>query len=142
MTTVDAIVLGIRTAAGRLAEVFRQMTGPERILSAVLGLCIIVAVARACMVATLAAWSMAGTGVALAWLVASVIADALVSRDSTHRVNVALMRTNAAKPTGAPRVAEVSCKHGDMHRFVYGPDGWASAGPAPDTRPEPEGARV
>lgn len=142
MTSVDALVLRLRTTAARLAEVFRQMTAPERILSAVLGLCIVVAVARACMTGTLSAWSTAGAVVLLAWMVASVIADALVARDSIHRVNIALMRTNAAKPTGAPRVAEVPCKHGDMHRYVYGPEGWAAAGPAPDTRPEPEEART
>jgi hypothetical protein len=142
MTTLDSFVLWLRTIAGRLAEVFRQMTGSERILSAVLGLCIVFAVARACVAATWSAWSTAGAVVLLAWLVASVVADALVARDSTHRVNAALMRTNAAKPTGAPRVAEVPCKHGDMHRFVYGPAGWAPAGPAPDHRPEPEEAHA
>jgi hypothetical protein len=142
MTTLDSLLLWLRTIVGRLVEVFRQMTGPERILSAVLGLCIVVAVARACLTGTASAWSTAGAVVLLAWLVASVIADALVARDSTHRVNAALMRTNAAKPTGAPRVADVRCNHGVMHRFVYGPSGWAPAGPAPDTRPEPEEAHA
>lgn len=142
MTAVDALVLWVRTIAGRLAEVFRQMTRPERLLSAALGLAIVGTVAYACLVGTLIAWSMAAGVVVLAWLAASVVADALVARDSIRRVNGALVRTNAAKPTGAPRVAEVSCRHGDMHRFVYGPDGWAPAGPAPDPRPEPEEAHA
>lgn len=34
------------------------------------------------------------------------------------------------KPTGAPRVAHVTCSHGATHRFIYGPHGWEESGPA------------
>lgn len=40
------------------------------------------------------------------------------------------MRMLATKPTGAPRVAEIQCSHGVVHRFIYGPTGWEDAGPA------------
>ena len=40
------------------------------------------------------------------------------------------LRLMAAKPTGAPRVAEIRCSKGVTHRFLYGPGGWEEAGPA------------
>lgn len=142
MTTVDAFLLWLRSGAARLAELFRQMTGAEQMLAAVWGVSLFLGGVG---IIGWGGWRsvILALGMALlAWLNAPVIADAIMARAMLKEAQEAALEAHAAKPSGAPRVAEVACRHGDMHRYVYGPDGWAHAGPAPDTRPEPEEAHA
>ena len=41
-----------------------------------------------------------------------------------------MARTLHRQPTGAPRVANVTCSQGRTHRFIYTDQGWQDAGPA------------
>lgn len=142
MSTVDAFVLWLRALAGRLGALLREMTNAEQVLTAVW------AVALFLGGFGMIGWGgwrslVLGLGMGLlAWLNAPVVADALVARAKLREAQAEMLTVHAAKATGAPRVADVPCRHGDMHRFVYGPDGWVPAGPAPDTRPEPQEART
>lgn len=46
-----------------------------------------------------------------------------------RRVWHALGLEHLRKPTGAPRVAEITCSAGRTHRFMYTDQGWVEAGP-------------
>jgi len=89
------------------------------------------------------------TGVWQAWVLAAALfaglvlgavveTDAVVLRADLVRSHEAMIKTNRAKPTGAPRVAEVPCIHGHAHRFVYGPEGWSLAQAYPLPEPPEE----
>jgi len=134
MTTVDALLLWARSNLGRLSQAWRQMTVPERLLAAALLAVLVSTPTVGLLTGSGGAWIGFAVSLVAAWLLVPVLADALLARATIGNISVALFRTNATNPTGAPRVAEVPCRHGDMHRFVYGPDGWEPAGPAPDTR--------
>lgn len=136
MTNLDALILWARTTAGRLAALWRRMTRPERVLSAVLGAWIVGTLAALPLGGEVSIWLVLGDAVAVAWFACPVLADALVTREDLRDADSALLQVNLEKPTGAPRVAEVPCVHGAMHRFVFSVDGWQLAGPAPDRRPE------
>lgn len=144
MSTVDALVLWLRAAFARVLHLLKLFTGPEAALGVATTSCALVATGRAFILgaSTWSPWALALATIIVATLAVTVMADAAIQRNDHTRTRAAMLKTNAAKPTGAPRVAEVPCKHGDMHRFVYGPDGWAPAGPGVDTRPEPEEAHA
>lgn len=135
MTALDSLVLWVRGYVQRLAEFARLMTKPERVLSGVL--------LASLAVGPSLSWVATGLLFLVAMLFLPVLVDAMLVRSEAMRLQVDLIEAkrvaltvNLAKPTGAPRVAEVACSHGAMQRLVYGPDGWAHAGPAPDTRHE------
>ena len=138
MSTVDALLLWLRAAFARTLQLIKLYTGPEAALGVATISCAVLGVGRAIVMGTWSSWALAGATLIVLAIAATVVTDAVVQRADHGRTRAAMVKTNAAKPTGAPRVAEVPCKHGDMHRFVYGPDGWAPAGPGVDTRPEPE----
>jgi hypothetical protein len=72
-------------------------------------------------------WVLSAASFLAVMLGAIVETDAVVQRADLARAHEAMVKTNTAKPTGAPRVAEVPCVHGHAHRFVYGPEGWTLA---------------
>jgi hypothetical protein len=141
MNAVDGALLWLRAMIARVVHVVRLLTTPERLLVGTLCLCTVVAGVALLLNPDLGSLAILGSAVLVTvGLVPPVLADAVILRENLKRAGVAMIRTNAAKPTGAPRVAEVSCRHGDPHRFVYGPTGWEAAGPAVERRPIPEEA--
>lgn len=136
MIMFDAVRLWARGHLQRLARLTRLMTGPERRLLLVLLVLLSVSAATT-------EWGAFAVAFGATLLLAPVLADAVILRQWANTQVLLLadarevaIAANAAKPSGAPRVAEVPCSHGVMQRFVYGPDGWSPAGPAPDTRHE------
>lgn len=140
MTTVDSVLLWLRATAARLAYAARGMTIPERVLSAVLGAMLAAALGWQVFAPDWISLIVLGSLVVAHWLFAAVLADAVIVRENLKRSGAAMIKLNAAKPSGAPRVAEVACRHGDPHRYVYGPTGWEAAGPAVEHRPTSEEA--
>lgn len=137
MTQLDALLLLLRATAARGVAAVRSLTRPELALAITLCVCVLVAFMAVGLRPSLGNWSiLSATILVTVALLPPVLADAVILRENLKRTHAAMVRTNMAKPTGAPRVAEVTCKHGDHHRFVYGPDGWEAAGPALDRRPE------
>lgn len=143
MITFDAVTLWLRGQAQRLGEFARMMTTPERKLAGMLLALLFVTPSAVLLTGWTAAWVAFVVALVVAILLAPVLADAVLARSHVATLDSLLQEArqvaitaNAAKPTGAPRVAEVPCSHGVVQRFVYGPDGWAPAGPAPDTRHE------
>jgi len=132
MTLTDATLLWLRSTAARARQTFRRLTGPEiRLTGALIGLLVGVLFLVIAIPDSSYLWiTFIVTATVAVLLVPPVLADAVILRENLRISHAAMLRTNAAKPTGAPRVAEVQCKHGDAHRFVYGPTGWESAGPA------------
>lgn len=61
------------------------------------------------------------------WLLIDVVLSHVRDRLTWQQVSEDLL---GRKAEGVPRVAVVSCSHGDKHRFLYGPKGWVEAGPA------------
>jgi len=138
MNTVDGALLWVRATTARVAQAWRLLTYIERAALLIVGLHMGLLVAIAWDGAEAAHWfNLAGFGV-LAPLLVMIVMDAVVMRRVGKDMGAAMIKINTTKPTGAPRVAEVNCKHGDPHRFVYGTTGWEPAGPAVDNRPTPE----
>lgn len=143
MNPIDAATLWLRGQLQRLAEFARLMTRSERALAGVLLVDLFVTTVLGLLTGSGAAWGGFAVSLMTAWLLAPVLVDAVLARTHIGTLDLLLQEArevaitaNATKATGAPRVAEVPCSHGVMQRFVYGPDGWAPAGPAPDTRHE------
>lgn len=66
-------------------------------------------------------------------LVAALVFMAIVDLDDVAGIiaeRQKTLRLLSTMPTGAPRVAEIRCSRGAVHRFIYGPGGWEEAGPA------------
>lgn len=140
MTSLDTFVLWLRTFVARLAEMRRQLTRAERILCAITALGAVQGVVLGVLNGG-RHWTQVANLIVVAVCLAPVLADAIIQRDNLKRAGAAMVRINSSKPTGAPRIAEVACRHGDPHRFVYGPSGWEAAGPAVEHRPTSEEAR-
>jgi hypothetical protein len=59
----------------------------------------------------------------LAWSIwLAVAVDIIVGHGRERRSYAELLDM---KPTGAPRMAQVRCRDGHHHKFMYGPEGWA-----------------
>lgn len=138
MTVLDGALLAVRATLARTAQAFRLLTFVERIAFAVAGINLGLIAGLLWHHRDLTHW-LAGVGfVSAVVLLLGVTADAVIERGNAKRNHAAMIKLNAMKPSGAPRVAEVTCIHGAPHRYVYGPTGWENAGPAIERRPEPE----
>lgn len=138
MTPVHALTIWARVQLLRLAEIVRLMTRPERLLSGYLAVMLVTMPSLGLLTERDAVWSAFAVALVAATLLAPVLADAIMQRQDMKRMGAAMITLNRAKPTGAPRVAEVTCRHGDHHRFVFGQNGWELAGPAVARRPDHE----
>lgn len=139
MPILETAIIWLRAFAAKLTAGARKLTGPEVMVTLTL------AAATTTESITLARNpSLGKLAIVLALAIMTVVLlppmlmDNVILRENLARTHAAMVRTNAAKPTGAPRVAEVACRHGDVHRFVYGPDGWSLAGPGVERLPEAE----
>lgn len=135
MTQLDALLLWLRHTTARIVQMVKLYTGPEAALAFALTSCAVISGVHALAVGTWSAWALFGAVLLVLAAGAMVVTDAVVMRVHSKRLGATMVKLNAAKPTGAPRVAEVECIHGDPHRFVYGPTGWEAAGPAVEHRP-------
>lgn len=143
MTTRQQLTARARLQVVRFRQLVEHLTSPERTLFVALLSWLVVDIALLPFDPDGTAWLTLGALLACAFLACPVLVDALVARDLLLRLQVELaeaqqlaLQAHVAKPSGAPRVAEVRCVHGDMHRFVFGPDGWEAAGPAVDSPPQ------
>jgi hypothetical protein len=136
MTTLDALLLWARTVAYRAVRAWKLATGTER-SSAVVGIVNVLGFLNvAIQYGDGVYWGAVAGAFGLTYFVVTGTLDAIVARQEAATLRAELVELHAGTPTGAPRVVEVPCRHGDMHRFLYGPDGWEATGPALDTRPE------
>lgn len=126
----------------RGVRIVRMMTPVERpLLLCLLGI-LVVAVVDMLDAPSWPSVALAGSALIVLCMTVAVVADAIVMRQSSIRAHNAMIKLNTTKPTGAPRVVEVACIHGDHHRYVYGPHGWEAAGPAVERRPVSAAVRV
>lgn len=140
MTLFDAVLVRVRALLGAMQSVVKLLTKYEFVFAVSVIGWTIVSIVVAVISGRWGDWAVAiAVALVVMILMPPVLTDALLTREKLKRAGDAMVRTNAAKPTGAPRVCEVACKHGDPHRFVYGPTGWEAAGPAVDHRPVAEG---
>jgi hypothetical protein len=140
MTTIDGVTIWLRHLGLRIAHTLGMLTVVERAGVSIAGLNAGLLVAVAVAHNDVTHWSILAGFLCVAGLLFAIVMDAAVVRVDSKRQGAAMIKLNITKPTGAPRVAEVSCRHGDPHRFVYGVTGWEPAGPAVNNRPTPEEA--
>lgn len=135
--TPDSLYLWARLQAARLRALFVSTTRAERVLL----LAVLLSIVQGILLDVLDdghLWTVVANAVIVALLSLPVVADGILQRENVRKAGAAMIKLNREKPTGAPRVAEVVCIHGDHHRYVYGKSGWEAAGPAVDHRPAPE----
>lgn len=132
MSYLESLLNWLRAGASKARRAGSLLTVTERVLTGTLiGWTACSVVLAALIQRDTAGWLTAAVvAVVTMLLLPPVLADAVIARENLERAGAAMVRTNTAKPTGAPRVAEVACIHGTGHRFVYGPTGWEPAGPA------------
>jgi hypothetical protein len=135
VTQLDAFLLWLRHNVARFGQLVKLYTVPEAALAVGATSCLAVATGHALMTGGWSAWLVAVLVLAVLVMDALVVTDAVVMRTHHKRLGATMVKLSAAKPTGAPRTAEVVCRHGDPHRFVYGMTGWEPAGPAVEHRP-------
>lgn len=139
MHPLDSLVLWLRVARTRLGRLARKLARNEAWLLSLAVLGIMYSAAVTYSAPTLDHWLSLASATAFAVLfVYPVLADSIITREQLKAARAAVIAANISKPTGAPRVAEVTCKHGVQQRFVYGPEGWEAAGPVTEPRPTRE----
>lgn len=138
MTQVEALLILARHLLVRALRAYRLLTVPERVAFGIAGAHVGLLAGVAVNLGGLTHWFAVVGACSLTVLLVTVVADAVIMRVHGKRLNATMIKLHAVKPTGAPRVAEVNCIHGDAHRFVYGMQGWEPAGPAVEHRPTTE----
>lgn len=134
MTALDSLLVWLRALAAGGLTLIRRST-PAEYVALSFGFVMAFSATAALFVAEDGSnyWPVTAFAVAYLVVVAAVVIDAIGARMDTARAQTGILSVLKSKPTGAPRVAVFTCRHGDDHRYLYTPEeGWQPAGPVPD----------
>lgn len=133
MTLTDQLVLWMRDKAHLTVQFLRALSVFERI---VLTVFLVNAVVLQVLLwrqpdgPDLHSFADAANAVLAFAVIFVLLVNSVIDRANAVNNRARLMRLLESRPSGAPRIAEVTCRHGDRHRYQYAHHGWEPIGPA------------
>jgi hypothetical protein len=138
VSIIDNVTLWLRNQLTNYRQMWSVLNGFERVLAVLWSVSFVMSTAYAMITGRSPDWANAGTLLVLGILLAPVIGSAILARADLSAARECVISAMETEPSGAPRIAEVTCIHGAPMRIIYGDHGWQLAGPAvPERDPEP-----